>query len=100
MQPAPPLSDLPDIQTIDLLPPSEVRPLPAFERGLTVQVREPRLLTSAPWARSLGKLTLEVTTQGWRFPTPPESLQPADLPQRPGHAGVRPVNLGQGDPPA
>src|SRR5262245_10937165 len=96
MQPAPPLSDFPDIETVDLLLPPEVRPVPAFERDLTVQVREPRLLTSVPWVRSLGKLPLEVTTQGRRFPTPPESLQPADLPDRPRPAGVR-ATLGQGE---
>src|SRR5437773_12438238 len=60
-----------DVQAIDLGLPLEVRGLPAMERPLQVQVRESRLLTSPPWVRSLGKLTLEVTTQGWRFPTPP-----------------------------
>src|SRR5207302_2003004 len=45
---------------------------PAFEKPLVVQDRDVRLLTSPPWVRSLGKLTLEVSTQGWRFPTPPE----------------------------
>ena len=38
-----------------------------------VSVREARLLNDPPWVRTLGKLTLEVTTEGWRFPTPPES---------------------------
>jgi SNF2 family DNA or RNA helicase len=31
-----------------------------------------RLLTETPWVRSLGKQALEVSTQGWRFPAPPE----------------------------
>ncbi|MBI1918837.1 MAG: DEAD/DEAH box helicase, partial [Planctomycetes bacterium] len=60
-----------DVQAIDLDLPLEVRGLPAMEWALQVQVRESRLLTSPPWVRSLGKLALEVTTQGWRFPTPP-----------------------------
>jgi SNF2 family DNA or RNA helicase len=74
-----------DVQAIDLGLPLEVRTLPALERPLQVQVRESRLLTSPPWVRSLGKLTLEVTTQGWRFPTPPELLPPGEAPpeQRP-----------------
>jgi SNF2 family DNA or RNA helicase len=29
-------------------------------------------LNNPPWVRSLGKLALDVTTQGWRFPTPPD----------------------------
>jgi SNF2 family DNA or RNA helicase len=45
---------------------------PAFEKPLVTQARDVRLLTSPPWVRSLGKLTLEVSTQGWKFPTPPE----------------------------
>src|SRR5207248_319867 len=48
-----------DMQTIDLALALEVRPLPAFDRPLEAQVREVRLLTSPPWARALGKLTLE-----------------------------------------
>ena len=70
-----PLPDL-DIQAIDLALPLEVKVLPAMERPL--QVREPRLLNSAPWVRSLGKLTLDVSTQGWRFPTPPELCPPPE----------------------
>jgi SNF2 family DNA or RNA helicase len=57
---------------IDLSLPLEVRTLPRFERPLEVGVRQATLLTSAPWVRSLGKIGLEVTTQGWRFPTPPD----------------------------
>jgi SNF2 family DNA or RNA helicase len=47
---------------------------------MTVGIREARLLTTAPWVRSLGKLQLEVATEGWRFPAPPaepSSLGPA-----------------------
>src|SRR5438105_1480396 len=55
----------------------EVHTLPKFERPLHVQVRETKLLLDAPWVRSLGKLGLEVSTQGWRFPTPCEP--PAEM---------------------
>ena len=51
-------------------------PLPRFDRPLSVSVREARLLTQAPWVRPIGRLTLEVTTQGWRFPSPAELLAP------------------------
>src|SRR5262245_22930938 len=37
-------------------------------------VREARLLGEPPWVRSLGKLNLEVSTVGWRFPVPPAEL--------------------------
>ena len=47
-----------------------------LERPLTVSVRQAPLLTSTPWTRTLGKVGLEVSTQGWRFPTPGELLKP------------------------
>ncbi|HEV3260133.1 MAG TPA: DEAD/DEAH box helicase [Gemmataceae bacterium] len=68
----PPLP-VPAVQTVDISLPLEVKPHPRFERPLQVQTREGRLLTELPWIRSLGKLSLEVTTEGWRFPAPPDS---------------------------
>jgi SNF2 family DNA or RNA helicase len=50
----------------------EVRSHPRFDRPLEVSVRQAPLLTSPPWVRSLGKLAPDVTTQGWRFPLPPD----------------------------
>jgi SNF2 family DNA or RNA helicase len=78
--PEPPAADaptdpLPGIQLIDLTLPFEVVPHPRFERPLQVGGRESRLLNDRPWVRSLGKLTLEVTTEGWRFPIPPGEVQ-------------------------
>jgi SNF2 family DNA or RNA helicase len=52
----------------------EVRSLPRFDRPLEVGVRQATLLNHLPWVRSLGKLGMDVTTQGWRFPTPPDPL--------------------------
>jgi SNF2 family DNA or RNA helicase len=51
------------------------RSLPAFDRGLNCGVREAKLLGDVPWVRSLGKLSLEVTTEGWKFPAPPTEAQ-------------------------
>jgi SNF2 family DNA or RNA helicase len=62
---------LPEIQTIDLAFPLEVKGLPRFDRPLPISLREARLLREPPWIRSLGKLSLEVRTEGWRFPAPP-----------------------------
>jgi SNF2 family DNA or RNA helicase len=62
----------PGVTSIELTLPVEVRPHPRFERPLQVQVREARLLNDRPWVRSLRKLSLDVSTQGWRFPTPPD----------------------------
>jgi SNF2 family DNA or RNA helicase len=67
---------LPEVTEVPLLPPVEARSLPRFERPLQVAVREARLLTQAPWARPLGRLAMEVSTQGWRFPSPGEVLAP------------------------
>lgn len=64
-----------EIQSLGLLQPPEVKSLPRFERPLAVNVREARLLKDAPWIRSLGKLALEVSTEGWRFPAPPNEFQ-------------------------
>jgi SNF2 family DNA or RNA helicase len=71
------------IDHIDLALTVEVRTLPRFERPLEVGVRQATLLTSPPWVRSLGKIGLDVTTQGWRFPTPPDQsmLAKAKTPQ-------------------
>lgn len=60
----------PATEHVDLLPPPAVETLPAFERPLVANVRSVPLLGKPPWVRTLGKLTMEVTTQGWRFPTP------------------------------
>jgi SNF2 family DNA or RNA helicase len=54
--------------------PIEEKGLPGFERPLQTMARAARLLTEPPWVRSLGKLALEVSTDGWRFPTPGEPL--------------------------
>jgi SNF2 family DNA or RNA helicase len=60
--------------------PPDVRPHPLFERPLQVTLREARLLNDPPWVRSLGKLTMEVATEGWRFPAPPSE---AGVPGKP-----------------
>src|SRR5688572_8398707 len=59
---------------------AEVRTHPRFERPLEAGVRASSLLNSPPWVRSLGKLLIDVTTQGWRFPLPPD--QPVQAPPR------------------
>ncbi|MFO0881161.1 MAG: SNF2-related protein [Gemmataceae bacterium] len=55
----------------------ETRTHPRFERPLEVSVRQAPLLSSTPWVRSLGKVGMDVRTQGWKFP------QPADGPSKP-----------------
>ena len=50
--------------------PVEVRCHPAFEKPLQANGREVRLLNNRPWVRTLGKLNLDVSTEGWRFPAP------------------------------
>jgi SNF2 family DNA or RNA helicase len=69
-----------DVGSFELQLPVEARVLPRFDRPLPVSAREARLLGDNPWVRSLGKLTLEVTTEGWRFPTPADT---PPLPSRP-----------------
>ena len=51
--------------------------LPKLDHPLEPSVREARLLTDPPWVRSLGRLELSVTTEGWKFPAPPLEYAPA-----------------------
>ncbi len=66
----------PEVEAIPLDYAIEARLLPRFDRPLEVSVRQASLLSSSPWVRPLGKLTLEVPTQGWRFPTPLDQAPP------------------------
>ena len=74
---------------IDLdLTPSYILP-PQFDEPLTANVRETRLLAQSPFVKTIGKLDLTVTTEGWKFPSPPIEYAP-----RAGNAkqeSVRPV---------
>ena len=59
------------MRSFDLLADVEVSADPRFQRTLEPGIREARLLTDAPWARSVGRLELSVSTEGWKFPAPP-----------------------------
>ncbi len=67
--------------------------LPKLDHPLEPNVREAKLLTDAPWVRSLGKLELTVTTEGWKFPAPPAEYtappQPAAAEPKLGRQKVR-----------
>ena len=54
-----------------------------LELPSAVGVREGRLLTQAPWVRSLGRLDLTVSTEGWKFPAPPPEFDRPPPPKRP-----------------
>jgi len=69
------------VEVLDLAFPLEVRTLPRFERPLTVQVREAKLLNDPPWTRAQGKLAMEVSTFGWKFPTPVDVPPPPARPR-------------------
>lgn len=72
---------VPDVIAIDLDTPLGVGSNLCLDRPLEVGAREARLLTTPPWVRSLGKLTMEVSTEGWKFPAPPVEAAPADGPR-------------------
>jgi SNF2 family DNA or RNA helicase len=78
-----PREDNPDL--IDLLASPDALPFPRFEQPLAAGVREARLLSQAPWVRSLGKLEMAVATEGWKFPAPPMELDrlPPPRPDQP-----------------
>ena len=62
---------------------AEAVPHPRWDRPLEAGVRESRLLTESPWVRSLGRLDLSVTTEGWKFPAPPAEYAPPPRPPAP-----------------
>lgn len=64
----------PEVEAIDLGIPVEATSHSLFAQPLQVGVREAKLLINPPWVRSLGKMVLEVSTQGWRFPPPCEPM--------------------------
>ncbi len=68
--------------------------LPKLDYPLEPTVRDARLLADAPWVRSLGRLELSVTTEGWKFPAPSAEYTP------PAHAGTGPPAGRQSKPPA
>jgi SNF2 family DNA or RNA helicase len=63
----------PAVEALSLCPPVQVHGHPRFDRPLAVPVREAALLTKSPWVRPLGRLALDITTVGWRFPMPGEA---------------------------
>src|SRR5207244_11315535 len=60
----------PQVDSIDLLSPPTTFELGSSIHSLTTDSREVQVAMNPPWVRSLGKLGLEVSTQGWRFPAP------------------------------
>jgi SNF2 family DNA or RNA helicase len=83
-------------EEVALLPVPAALALSRFDPRLAASVREARLLTNAPWVRSLGKLDLTVQTEGWKFPAPPPELDrpPAPKPRpEPKPAGKQVVDL-------
>ncbi len=67
------------------LPAVRAHSVPSFEKALQVGVREVPLLGKQVWVRTLGKLKVDVTTQGWRFPAPGEFVAPPVFKLRPEH---------------
>lgn len=81
-----PLDDAPELLALDVDLAPQTFDLPKLDYPLEPNVREPRLLTDAPWVRSLGRLELSVTTEGWKFPAPPVETAPVARPQVERHA--------------
>jgi SNF2 family DNA or RNA helicase len=64
--------DAPDVLFVDVELTTQTTTSESLRKPISLQVREARLLADEPWVRSLGKLSMEVSTEGWRFPSPPE----------------------------
>lgn len=65
------------VQSVELGLIADVDEVLQLPKPLNLSVRPVRLLTDTPWVRSLGKLSLEATTQGWKFPQPKDDSMPA-----------------------
>jgi SNF2 family DNA or RNA helicase len=74
-----------DIEEVPVALLVEIRTHPRFEHPLQIHARETRLLTTPPWVRGLGKLGMEVRTEGWKFPVPALEMasEPEAEPPRP-----------------
>jgi SNF2 family DNA or RNA helicase len=70
-----PVEDAPETHKLDLFLAADAVPYSSFDRPLQAGVREARLLGTPPWVRSLGRLTMDVKTEGWRFPAPPRETE-------------------------
>lgn len=68
-----------------------------LQRGWPIQVREARLLAEPPWVRSWGRLTWEITTESWRFPSADLTSPPAVIDRSP---EATPPNAGSPRPAA
>lgn len=79
------LLSIPAGDSIELEPKVAIKSLPAFERPLQANTREVALLQKTPWIRTLSKLTIDVATQGWRFPSPGDVplVAPLERPDKP-----------------
>jgi SNF2 family DNA or RNA helicase len=83
----------PEIAAFEVALEPDCVPHPRFERPLEASVRESKLLTDAPWARSVGRLELTVSTEGWKFPTPPIDYTPPPRLASEPKAGRREIHL-------
>ena len=76
--------DEPAIDSIDLAPAFTVMTFSWARRPLQPAVRRgAELIWTAPWVRTLGRLTAEVSTQGWRFPAPGDPPPPSEAKPEP-----------------
>ncbi len=73
------------VATINPILSVETRAYPRFDKPMEVSVRAAGLLNTSPWVRSPGRMAMEVTTQGWRFPAPVDfgSAPPKPEPEQP-----------------
>ena len=62
------LLSAPEVYPLDVAIDGDAGVHPSFDRPLQAGVREARLLSTPPWVRSLGRLMMDVKTEGWRFP--------------------------------
>jgi SNF2 family DNA or RNA helicase len=72
----PPSEQGPATHALDLSPPIQVCNFSSLVQFLQPSTLAARLLLEPPWLRSLGKLPITVTTEGWRFPAPPVDPPP------------------------
>ncbi|OWK35034.1 DEAD/DEAH box helicase [Fimbriiglobus ruber] len=81
-------------ELVDLIASPDAIPLRRFDDPLTVSLKDSRLLSQAPWVRTLGRVEMTVTTEGWKFPSPPPEFdKPPARPEKPVVEGRQVVDL-------
>ena len=74
--PEPEEEDVVEVDALDMHFTLRVKPHAQFDRPMKLGVKQATLLNNNPWVRPIGKLTMNISTQAWKFLVPGEVILP------------------------